>query len=95
IKPCMSKYNQSVLRNGEGNNANGKEFKCKEHANLVEKEVLPNLRRLQGDEDIDVRYFSTMAAAKFTGEDLAAVGAGAGGSAGPGQFDGSDMHTSP
>lgn len=43
------------------------EWKCKEHAELVQKEVLPNLKRLEGDDDVDVRYYAATAAAKAGG----------------------------
>ncbi|KAF2092091.1 protein phosphatase PP2A regulatory subunit A [Saccharata proteae CBS 121410] len=33
---------------------------------LIEKQILPNLEKLQQDEDVDVRYFATTAAKSFT-----------------------------
>lgn len=34
---------------------------------LVEQRVMPNLSKLQKDDDVDVRYFATTAAAAVTG----------------------------
>ena len=34
---------------------------------LIEERVLPNLAKLQKDDDVDVRYFATTAAAEATG----------------------------
>lgn len=31
---------------------------------LIQKQILPNLEKLQNDEDVDVRYFATTAAMK-------------------------------
>ncbi|KAI5299665.1 hsp90 co-chaperone Cdc37 [Ascosphaera pollenicola] len=59
--------------------SNSEEWKCKEHAELVQKEVLPNLKRLEGDDDVDVRYYAATAAAKAGG-----IAAGAGADAGAG-----------
>ncbi|KAI5288982.1 hypothetical protein KEM54_004598 [Ascosphaera aggregata] len=45
----------------------GSEWKCKEHAELVQDKVLPNLKRLETDDDVDVRYYAATAAAKAGG----------------------------
>ena len=41
---------------------------------LVQHQILPNLQKLQGDEDVDVRFFATTAAGGATG----AAGGGSG-----------------
>ena len=33
---------------------------------LIQQQILPNLEKLQGDEDVDVRYFATTAAGSIT-----------------------------
>lgn len=33
---------------------------------LIRQQILPNLEKLQGDEDVDVRYFATTAAGSVT-----------------------------
>jgi serine/threonine-protein phosphatase 2A regulatory subunit A len=33
---------------------------------IIQQQILPNLEKLQQDEDVDVRYFATTAAAKYT-----------------------------
>lgn len=33
---------------------------------LIQKHILPNLEKLQQDDDVDVRYFATTAAQSFT-----------------------------
>lgn len=33
---------------------------------IIREQVLPNLEKLQQDEDVDVRYFATTAGAKYT-----------------------------
>ncbi|KAL1961330.1 hypothetical protein VTO42DRAFT_58 [Malbranchea cinnamomea] len=33
---------------------------------IIQEKILPNLQKLQQDEDVDVRYFATTAAAKYT-----------------------------
>jgi serine/threonine-protein phosphatase 2A regulatory subunit A len=33
---------------------------------IIQQKVLPNLEKLQQDDDVDVRYFATTAAAKYT-----------------------------
>lgn len=35
---------------------------------LIQQQILPNLEKLQGDEDVDVRYFATTAAGSATDE---------------------------
>ena len=46
---------------------------------LIQRQMLPNLQKLQGDEDVDVRYFATTAAG---GAQAGGAGAGAGGGGG-------------
>lgn len=37
---------------------------------LIEERILPNLEKLQKDDDVDVRFFSTTAAALISGEPM-------------------------
>lgn len=37
---------------------------------IVQEQILPNLEKLQQDEDVDVRYFATTAAGKYTEESM-------------------------
>lgn len=39
---------------------------CPKATELITKSVLPNLEKLQQDDDVDVRYFATTAAQSFT-----------------------------
>jgi serine/threonine-protein phosphatase 2A regulatory subunit A len=39
---------------------------CQKGQDLITKQVLPNLEKLQQDDDVDVRYFATTAAQSFT-----------------------------
>ena len=41
--------------------SNGESKGSGKGGDLVQKKILPNLERLQGDEDVDVRYFATTA----------------------------------
>lgn len=38
---------------------------CPEGIELIHEKVLPNLEKLQQDDDVDVRYFATTAAQSF------------------------------
>lgn len=46
----------------EGKPAEG----CQKGQDLITKSILPNLEKLQQDDDVDVRYFATTAAQTFT-----------------------------
>jgi serine/threonine-protein phosphatase 2A regulatory subunit A len=37
---------------------------------LIEERILPNLEKLQKDDDVDVRFFATTAAATISGEPM-------------------------
>jgi serine/threonine-protein phosphatase 2A regulatory subunit A len=37
---------------------------------LIQGRILPNLEKLQKDDDVDVRYFATTAAASISGEPM-------------------------
>lgn len=37
---------------------------------LIEERILPNLEKLQKDDDVDVRFFATTAAASISGEPM-------------------------
>ena len=37
---------------------------------LIEERILPNLEKLQNDEDVDVRFYATTAAALISGEPM-------------------------
>lgn len=37
---------------------------------LIEERILPNLEKLQKDDDVDVRFFATTAAASIAGEPM-------------------------
>jgi serine/threonine-protein phosphatase 2A regulatory subunit A len=37
---------------------------------LIQAQILPNLEKLQKDEDVDVRYFATTAAASVSGDPM-------------------------
>jgi serine/threonine-protein phosphatase 2A regulatory subunit A len=37
---------------------------------LIQERILPNLEKLQKDDDVDVRYFATTAAASISGEPM-------------------------
>lgn len=37
---------------------------------LIEERILPNLEKLQKDDDVDVRFFATTAAASVSGEPM-------------------------
>lgn len=37
---------------------------------LIEERILPNLEKLQKDDDVDVRYFASVAAASISGEPM-------------------------
>ena len=37
---------------------------------LIDDRIMPQLEKLQKDEDVDVRYFATMAAAAATGQNV-------------------------
>lgn len=37
---------------------------------LIEESILPNLEKLQKDDDVDVRFFATTAAASISGEPM-------------------------
>jgi serine/threonine-protein phosphatase 2A regulatory subunit A len=37
---------------------------------LIEERILPNLKKLQEDDDVDVRFFATTAAALVSGEPM-------------------------
>lgn len=39
---------------------------CQKGQDLITKSILPNLEKLQQDDDVDVRYFATMAAQNYT-----------------------------
>lgn len=39
---------------------------CQKGNDLITKQILPNLEKLQQDDDVDVRYFATTAAQSFT-----------------------------
>jgi serine/threonine-protein phosphatase 2A regulatory subunit A len=39
---------------------------CAKGQDLITKNVLPNLEKLQQDDDVDVRYFATTAAQSYT-----------------------------
>ena len=38
---------------------------------LIQKDILPNLEKLQQDDDVDVRYFATAAAQSVEGDRMA------------------------
>lgn len=47
----------------------GKAVKASDESQaLIESQILPNLHKLQEDEDVDVRYFATTAAGHSGGE---------------------------
>jgi serine/threonine-protein phosphatase 2A regulatory subunit A len=47
----------------------GKPFKgCPKGLELIHEKILPNLEKLQQDDDVDVRYFATTAAQGFGDE---------------------------
>lgn len=37
---------------------------------IIEQRILPNLEKLQKDDDVDVRYFATVAAGAISGEPM-------------------------
>ena len=37
---------------------------------LINNSIMPNLEKLQQDDDVDVRYFATTAAQSYTGEGM-------------------------
>jgi serine/threonine-protein phosphatase 2A regulatory subunit A len=37
---------------------------------LIQERILPNLQKLQSDDDVDVRYFASVAAAKAGGDEM-------------------------
>lgn len=37
---------------------------------LIQERILPNLEKLQKDDDVDVRYFATTAASSISGEPM-------------------------
>jgi serine/threonine-protein phosphatase 2A regulatory subunit A len=37
---------------------------------LITSGIMPNLEKLQQDDDVDVRYFATVAAQTFTGDEM-------------------------
>jgi serine/threonine-protein phosphatase 2A regulatory subunit A len=39
---------------------------CQKATEVITKSILPNLEKLQQDDDVDVRYFATTAAQSFT-----------------------------
>ena len=39
---------------------------CQKATDVITKSILPNLEKLQQDDDVDVRYFATTAAQSFT-----------------------------
>lgn len=39
-----------------------------EGQDLIQTQIMPNLQKLQQDEDVDVRYFATTAAASLNGK---------------------------
>jgi serine/threonine-protein phosphatase 2A regulatory subunit A len=39
---------------------------CPKGQDLISNQILPNLEKLQNDDDVDVRYFATTAAQTFT-----------------------------
>jgi serine/threonine-protein phosphatase 2A regulatory subunit A len=65
---------------------------------IIEERILPNLEKLQKDDDVDVRYFATTAANAATGESAGAESGAAGGAGGASRAaggGGEPMNTSP
>lgn len=43
---------------------------CAKALDLINSSIMPNLEKLQQDDDVDVRYFATVAAHTLTGDEM-------------------------
>jgi serine/threonine-protein phosphatase 2A regulatory subunit A len=43
---------------------------CPKAIDVINNSIMPNLEKLQQDDDVDVRYFATVAAQAFTGDEM-------------------------
>ena len=52
----------------QSNEADGKEMKGSPHSfTLIDERIMPNLQKLMEDDDVDVRYFASIAAQVYSG----------------------------